>query len=97
MLLVFQGVPVDLPAGSAVGLLTLDPSAMNQSVAPPTSSCSGLLPVGVWYYYGGVLCIDCSFCFFRTMYVNFPMVRPSRLWMMMHRVAIPHPSSSVPS
>ena len=85
MLLVFQGVPVGLPAGSAMGLLTLDPSVMNQSVAPPTSSCSGQLPVGVRYYFEGVLCIDCSFCFsFRTMYVNFAMVRPSRLWMMMH-------------
>ena len=65
MLLVFQGVPVGLPAGSAKGFLLIDSSAMIQSVAPPTSSCSGQLPVGVWYYFGGVLCID-FFLFFQN-------------------------------
>ena len=77
---------VGLPAGSALGLLLDDPSAMIQFVAPPTSSCSNRLPVGVRYYYGGVLCIDCSFCFFRTMCGNFALVRPSHL-RMMHQVA----------
>ena len=85
-ILVFQGVAVGLLAGSALGLLLNDPSAMIQFVAPPTSSCSNRLPVGVRYYYGGVLCIDCSFCFFRTIFGNFALVRPSHL-RMLHPVA----------
>ena len=88
-ILVFQGVAVGLLAGSALGLLLNDPSAMIQFVAPPTSSCSNRLPVGVRYYYGGVLCIDCSFCFFRTMCGNFGLVRQSH-WGWCIKSHIPH-------
>ena len=77
---------VGLPTGSGLALLLDELSAIIQFVAPPTSSCSNRLPVGVRYYYGGVLCINCSFCFFRNMCGNFALVRPSHL-RMMHQVA----------